>query len=150
MGKIVVALFSLYSLLPILLQKLRRQLRGCHPSHESSQLELQRFGREPPQSEDATSRRLMSSTRAQVTFIAETRNSSVNADQLTNHFRVSDSFVVPATGLSGGLWVMWTDDVDVNIVSSSHYYVLASVVQKCSAVSFNLVCLYGDPQSPGY
>lgn len=47
--------------------------------------------------------------------------------------------------LSGGLWVLWTDDVDLNIVSSSHYYVLAIVVQKCDAITFNLICLYGDP-----
>ena len=40
---------------------------------------------------------------------------------------------------------MWTDDMDVNIVSSSHYYVLASVVQKSSNIIFNLVCMYGDP-----
>ena len=36
---------------------------------------------------------------------------------------------------------MWTDDVDVNIVSFSHFYVLACVVQKSSASSFNLVCV---------
>jgi len=63
----------------------------------------------------------------------------------SNHFQVSDSFVVPAVGLSGGLWVMWTDDVDVNIVFSSHYYVLAFVVNRATVVSLNLVCMYGDP-----
>lgn len=31
------------------------------------------------------------------------------------------------------------------IVSYSHQYVLASVVQKCDVISFNLVCSYGDP-----
>ena len=89
--------------------------------------------------------RLMSSTHAQVTFILETRNSRITANELNNHFLISDSFVVPAVGFSGGLWVMWTDDVDVNIVSFSHFYVLACVVQKSSASSFNLVCVYGDP-----
>ena len=89
--------------------------------------------------------RLMSSTHAQVTFISETRNSRITANELNNHFLISDSFVVPAVGFSGGLWVMWTDDVDVNIVSFSHFYVLACVVQKSSASSFNLVCVYGDP-----
>ena len=89
--------------------------------------------------------RLISSTHAQVTFISETRNSRVTADDLTDHFHMCNSFVAPAIGLSGGLWVMWSDDVDVDIVSSSHYYILASVVQKSNASSFNLVCVYGDP-----
>jgi len=89
--------------------------------------------------------RLMSSTHSQVTFISETRNSRITANDLTDHFHVSDSFVVPAIGLSGGLWLMWNDDVDVDIISSSHYYVLACVVQKSRVHSFNLVCVYGDP-----
>ena len=62
--------------------------------------------------------RLISSTHAQLIFISETRNSKITAPQLVNCFGVFGSFVVPAIGLSGGLWVMWTDDMDVNIVSS--------------------------------
>lgn len=58
---------------------------------------------------------------------------------------MNGSFVVPAIDLSGGLWVMWSDDVDVHIVSSSHYYVLARVVQKSSTNNFNSVCVYSDP-----
>ena len=85
--------------------------------------------------------RLMSSTHSQVTFISETRNSHITANDLTDHFHVSDSFVVLAIGLSGGLWLMWNDDVDVDIISSSHYYVLACVVQKSRVHSFNLVCV---------
>ena len=56
-----------------------------------------------------------------------------------------NSFVVPALGLSGGLWVMWNDEVDVNIVSSCHYYVLASVAHKSNSSSINLIRMYGDP-----
>lgn len=63
--------------------------------------------------------RLMSSTKAKEIFRSKTRNSKITASQLTNHFHIGDSFVVPAVGLSGGLWFMWTDDLDVNIVSSS-------------------------------
>ena len=59
--------------------------------------------------------RLISSTHAEVTFISETRNSSISADDLMNHFHMCNSFVVPALGLSGGLWVMWNDEVDVNM-----------------------------------
>jgi hypothetical protein len=58
-----------------------------------------------------------------------------------------NSFVVPALGLSGGLWVTWNDEVDVHIVSSCHFYVLASVAPKSNSSSFNLVCMYGDPHN---
>ncbi|KAJ1258358.1 hypothetical protein BS78_10G069200 [Paspalum vaginatum] len=89
--------------------------------------------------------RLVSSTQAQVIFVSETRNAKITATQLNNHFSVSDSFVVPSIGLSGGLWVMWTDEVRIEIINSSQYYVFASVVQISTNVSFNLICMYGDP-----
>jgi hypothetical protein len=60
--------------------------------------------------------RLIKSTHTQVTFVLETRNSKITATQLVNFFPIKDSFVVPAAGLSGGLWVLWTDDVDLKFL----------------------------------
>ena len=129
---------TLFALVEALIQKLWRRLRGRLPSHESPKLELPRFERKMQHLA-----RLMSSTQSQVTFILETRNSRIIANELTNHFLISDSFVVPAMrlaflvafgrrgliGLSGGG------------LSGSHYYVLACVVQKSNVSSFNLVCV---------
>lgn len=40
---------------------------------------------------------------------------------------------------------MWKDDVDLQVVHSSHCYILAKCVYKPTSLNFNLVCVYGDP-----
>lgn len=55
--------------------------------------------------------RLLISTKAHLIFLSETRNSKITPTALINHFNTHDAFVVPAQGLSGGLWLMWHDEV---------------------------------------
>lgn len=84
---------------------------------------------------------LMYSTKAQVTFVSEIRTSKYNFVQLNNHFNVADSFVVPSVGRSGGLWLLWNDEVQVSAKFSSFHLILASVVHVASTVDFVLVCV---------
>jgi hypothetical protein len=89
--------------------------------------------------------RLLTSTKTQVCFISKTRNSSIRRTSLINHFNASDAFVVPAVGQSGGLWLIWNDQVDVNIVDHSSNYIFALCKNNLSSQQFALVCIYGDP-----
>uniref|UniRef100_A0ACD5UY26 Uncharacterized protein n=1 Tax=Avena sativa TaxID=4498 RepID=A0ACD5UY26_AVESA len=56
-----------------------------------------------------------------------------------------DSIVVPSRRRSGGLWLMWNDEVQVSVHSFNYYVILAIVVVKSSNLQFGLVCIYGDP-----
>jgi exonuclease III len=89
--------------------------------------------------------KLMYSTGAQVTFISEIRTSKYNSRQLNTRFNIADSFIVPSVGLSGGLWLLWNDEVQVTVKFCSFHLILASVVHIASGVDFLLVCVYGDP-----
>jgi hypothetical protein len=89
--------------------------------------------------------RLMNSTGAQISFILETRSSRYNSSQINAHFSTAGSFVVPSNGLSGGLWLLWSDEVKVSIKFSNHYVILAVVVHITTNVEFALACVYGDP-----
>ena len=89
--------------------------------------------------------RLLASTRAQVCFISETHNSAISKISIKNHFKHNDAFVVPSQGQSGGLWLMWTDEVEVSIFDHSHHYIFALCINKSSQVQYSLVCVYGDP-----
>jgi hypothetical protein len=88
---------------------------------------------------------LMSSTGAQLIFVSETRSSKCTSVQLNNHFNIADSYVVPSNGLSGGLWLMWTDEVEVDVKFSNHHVILAMVINIATRIEFALVCIYGDP-----
>ncbi|GJN11104.1 hypothetical protein PR202_ga29271 [Eleusine coracana subsp. coracana] len=56
-----------------------------------------------------------------------------------------NSHVVPATGQSGGLWLMWNDKVDLSIISSCHHLILANGIYKPTNQNYKLVCIYCDP-----
>jgi hypothetical protein len=51
--------------------------------------------------------RLLTSTKAKVTFICETRNSKFSKTDLINRFNVYDAITVSPQGMYGGLWLMW-------------------------------------------
>lgn len=89
--------------------------------------------------------RLIDSTKAQVIFISENRNSSISAKSLKSCFNLDSAHVIPAQGQSGGLWLFVKSDLEVDVVSVSQYYFfcLCTVVQ--TRKKFGLVCLYGDP-----
>jgi endonuclease/exonuclease/phosphatase family metal-dependent hydrolase len=89
--------------------------------------------------------RLLVSTRAQVCFISESRNSSITKTAIKNHFNLNDAFVVPAQGQSGGLWLIWNDEVHITVVDHSQNFIFALCINKTSMHQYGLVCIYGDP-----
>ena len=56
----------------------------------------------------------------------------------------TDSFIFPANGLLGGLWLVWTDEVQVTIKYSNCYVILVVDVHIATNLEFLLVCVYGD------
>jgi hypothetical protein len=63
--------------------------------------------------------RLIQSTKPQVIFLSETRNSTISISSLKNHFNLNDAFIVPSQGQSGGLWFMWNDEIELTIRTTS-------------------------------
>ncbi|XP_040375969.1 uncharacterized protein LOC121053292 isoform X2 [Oryza brachyantha] len=88
---------------------------------------------------------LIRSTCAQVIFLSETHNVSISSDEISHAFSMDDSFVVPAQHTTGGLWLMWTNEMKLTIVSYSLNYILAFGVHQPSGLMFNLLCIYDDP-----
>jgi hypothetical protein len=89
--------------------------------------------------------KLIYSTHAKVIFVSETLASKYTPVDLANRFPIQDSFVVPAEDHAGGLWIMWSDEMQVTIVSANQNVVLAFVVNTATSFTFSLVCVYGDP-----
>ncbi|KAJ1295849.1 hypothetical protein BS78_01G254300 [Paspalum vaginatum] len=89
--------------------------------------------------------RLISSTSAQVIFISETCKSKTKRSSLINNFSLSDAFIVPVDGLSGGLWLLWKADYDIDVKKSSPNYILTTAMYKPLSLLVNLVCVYRDP-----
>jgi hypothetical protein len=89
--------------------------------------------------------RLINSTKPQVTFISEIKSSKVTHVDLIARFNMSNRFVVPSRRRSGGLWLMWSDDLQLTVHTSSFHVILATAVHISSNHKFGLVCICGDP-----
>uniref|UniRef100_A0ACD5W649 Uncharacterized protein n=1 Tax=Avena sativa TaxID=4498 RepID=A0ACD5W649_AVESA len=89
--------------------------------------------------------RMIYSTKPQVTFVSEIKSSKVKSSDHNARFNMYNSFVVPSRRRSGGLWMMWSDDLEVTVHSSSFYVILATAVYNTTNQKFGLVCIYGDP-----
>ncbi|XBI25780.1 hypothetical protein VPH35_050642 [Triticum aestivum] len=83
---------------------------------------------------------LIRSTKAEVTFVSEIKSSKVYSVYLVNRFDVTNVLVVPSRGASGGLWLMWTDDLNITVHSATFHHILANVVHPASGVQFCLIC----------
>jgi hypothetical protein len=89
--------------------------------------------------------RLLHSTKAQVCFLSETRNSSITTTTIRNRFNYNEAFVVPAQCQPGGLWLLWNDEIDINVVNHSHNFIFALCTNKTCMQQYGLICIYGDP-----
>ena len=89
--------------------------------------------------------RLLVSTKAQVCFISETRDSSISKASLINCFHLKDAHIVLSVGQSGGLWLLWKDEVDVNIFDQNHHFIFVICTIRSTNQNYGLVCMYGDP-----
>ena len=89
--------------------------------------------------------RLVDSTKAQVIFVSEIKTSKIKPANLVNRFNMTDSIVVPSRRRSGGLWLMWSDEIDINVITTSFYLILATATIRSTDQKFALACIYGDP-----
>jgi hypothetical protein len=64
---------------------------------------------------------------------------------LINRFNSFDAFVVPSLGQSGGLWLIWNNEVNLTVADHSPNYIFALCTNNLSSKQFALVCIYGDP-----
>lgn len=48
-------------------------------------------------------------------------------------------------GQSGGLWLLWKDNISLSAVDHSKYYIFALCNNHLDNKQFGLICVYGDP-----
>jgi len=67
--------------------------------------------------------------------------------QSTNTIRglnADNLFIVPSSGLSGGLWLIWNNVHNLQITLSSPNFIVAEVQLAVGLPMWNLVCVYGE------
>lgn len=89
--------------------------------------------------------RYLHCTKAKITFIFETRCNSETARKRILQLPLCNYSVVPSQGFSGGLWLLWDDEVKVNVLKSTPHYIFAEVSLNDGNDPWGLAGIYGDP-----
>lgn len=93
----------------------------------------------------STLNRYLRCTKATIAFISDTRCNLEKAGKRVANLPLCNFSGVPSNGRSGGLWLLWSDDVHVNISRSNKFYFFAEVLNKDGSKPWGLVAVYGDP-----
>jgi len=81
-------------------------------------------------------------------FVAKTKASisqmKKHKNEINQHLQ---ALIVPSDGKSGGLALMWKDDVDVRVQSYSHSHIDAIVHDASLNITWRAIGFYGHPDT---
>jgi hypothetical protein len=78
--------------------------------------------------------------------ILETQISKSRAEVLSNSLGYDRAFAVGSEGRSGGICILWNNDLNINILGQSKYHVDVSV-EGISESTWRLTAVYGEAQT---
>lgn len=81
-----------------------------------------------------------------ILFLCETKMLTIQMQSIRRKLGFDNCFVVDRNGLSGGLALLWMDDVDLNIVSYSRHHIDCNVIMQ-DGDSWRFTGFYGYPDS---
>lgn len=90
-----------------------------------------------------TLKRYLQSTRAHLAFVSETKCNTTQAMNRIAHLPLPHSEIIPSSGKSGGLWLLWSDDIRLSILEKSFYFIFVRIENVLGSWILGLV--YGDP-----
>lgn len=82
-------------------------------------------------------------TREHIAFISETKCSTDKVVDRVSRLPLKNFEIIPSASKGGGLWLLWSDDVKINILERSFYFFFVRVEN--ASGSFILGFIYGDP-----
>lgn len=97
----------------------------------------------------STLNRYLRCTKAQIAFISETRCGVARAEERIRKLLLSNYIVVPSEGRSGGLWMVWGDDVSIIFLEKNKNLIAVRVREKGAVKDWILIGVYGDPSRVG-
>lgn len=81
----------------------------------------------------------------EVIFLSETKSNSSRCYQVAKMIKREECFSVDSNNRSGGLSIMWTENIEVQILHSSLYLIHLELKHRTSETSCYLSCACGHP-----
>lgn len=88
-------------------------------------------------------------TKSSIAFISETKCDTKRSLERIKQLPLCNSIVVPSSGKSGGLWLLWDDEIKVKVLEQGKTLIAVEVQEKGSQSQWMLLAVYGDPNRKG-
>lgn len=88
--------------------------------------------------------KILWATRASIAFVSETKCSQRKSNRVLPALALPNHCCVGARGRSGGLWLLWSDSISLQVVSKSRSLIHARISDPVKP-TWSLLCVYGDP-----
>ncbi|KAL4308653.1 hypothetical protein GQ457_01G024420 [Hibiscus cannabinus] len=92
-------------------------------------------------------RLLVRKHKPEIFCIMEPRISGVQVDDFIRASGFEFSYRVEASGFSGGIWLLWSASVTIDIIAISSQFIHAQCLDKTSLKEFFITCVYASPCS---
>lgn len=91
-------------------------------------------------------KKILQTHRPQIVFLCETKMTPMQMNVIRAELKFKNCFTVGRNGLGGGLAMLWSSDIDVNIASYSQHHIDAEI---CSEGGLKWRCtrVYGYPET---
>ena len=126
---------------------LSRQVLRCRPAQINEALSLELAGVCTSDSAIRNLKSLLWSNTPFIIFLLEAHSNGIQSTNTIRNFNTTNYFVVPSSGLSGGLWLLWDNMHYLYIISSSPNYFVVEVQIAMGLLAWNLIYVYGEPTS---
>ncbi|GMI78226.1 hypothetical protein HRI_001491900 [Hibiscus trionum] len=92
-------------------------------------------------------RQFLRDNRPDLIAFVEPRISGSTADCVISSLGFLNSHRVEADGFSGGIWLAWSDDISVDIISNHFQFIHCRVTTKVNSNSFLATIVYASPNA---
>lgn len=92
-------------------------------------------------------RSLLKGYRPHIVILVEPRISGKQADKAIRKINYPYSHRIEATGFSGGIWLLWKDDVNMKILHNHKQFMHALVTDPLGVNPYMLTDIYGSPNA---
>ncbi|KAI9074704.1 hypothetical protein K1719_043358 [Acacia pycnantha] len=89
---------------------------------------------------------IVSMYKAEIFVLVEPRISGTNADNVIKKLGFLHSHRVEASGFSGGIWILWSSKVSINVLVNQVQFIHMEVSWPGNNLKFLFTAIYGSPQ----
>ena len=82
-----------------------------------------------------------------IVFLSETKVKTKRMERIRDWIRFANGLFIPSCGPSGGLVLLWTREIDLEIKSFGNHHIDAIVTETSLSFKWRITGFYGHPQT---